>query len=161
MLNKKMLLATFMATVTLGQALISTTGVFADVNTSNESAIELTSMENTTIPYTNLSSDRFGETITSLSIENNILTGTKTNDHSSEIGYKVGYTVYSSDSAVFDIDSATKVGYLIVNPDDLTQMTGDDISSYPKAQYYYIVDDSSFDHIPMAQINGDDLLGNN
>lgn len=158
MLNKKQLLATFMTTATLGQALISTTGVFADVAGPNEASVELTTKETTNIPFANLSSDRFGETITSLSIENNVLTGTKTNDHSSEIGYKVGYTLYSSDNPIFNISTSTKVGNIVVNPDDLTQIIGDDVSTYPETQYYYIVDDSSFDHIPMVRINGEDLL---
>ncbi|AUB51753.1 hypothetical protein GUI51_14780 [Enterococcus mundtii] len=158
MLNKKQLLATFMTTATLGQALINTTAVFADVAGPNETSVELTTKETTNIPFANLSSDRFGETITSLSIENNVLTGTKTNDHSSEIGFKAAYTVYGSDNPVFNIYTSTKVGNILVNPDDLTHIIGDDVSTYPEAQYYYIVDDSSFDYIPMVRINGEDLL---
>ncbi|MGN8982265.1 hypothetical protein ACTNBL_07990 [Enterococcus villorum] len=157
MLSKKQLLATFMATATLGQALITSTGVCADVITPNEPLTSVTQKEKTDIPYVTLNSDSLGETITSLSVENNILFGTKTNDHSEE-AYNVAYGVYSSNSPEFNTQTATIVGSLAVNPNDLTQLIGENITNYPLSKYFYIVDNSGSNHIPMVRINGNDLV---
>jgi hypothetical protein len=159
MLSTKKLVATMMVTGMLAPAFISTPGVFADVTTPNEPLTEVTQSEKTLIPYVTLNSDVAGETITSLSVENNILSGTKTTNNTAE--YNVGYHIYRSNSPEFDLQTAIEVGTLSVNPDNLSQITGEEsIGTYPLARYYYVVDDSSNGHIPMVRINGVDLLGN-
>jgi hypothetical protein len=160
MLSTKKLVATMMVTGMLAPAFISAPGVFAEVTTSNEPLTEVTQSEKTLIPYVTLNGDRLGETITSLSVENNILTATRTTN--SPVGYVPFYNVYSSDSPEFNLQTATLVESLFINPDNGAQVIGtESIGSYPLARYYYVVDGSADGHnIPLIRINGVDLSGN-
>lgn len=161
MLGKKQLVVTIMTTGMLVPIFVSTVGVFADVTIPKDSLIEVAQKEKRTIPYITLNSDSFGETITALTVENNILSGTRTKDHVEESGYEVGYGVYSSNSPEFNLQTATEVGFLDVDMDDLSQLVGTyaNISSFPVAKYYYIVT-ATINSIPLVRINGEDLLGN-
>lgn len=161
MLGKKQFVATIVTTGMLVPIFMSTLRVSADVTTPKDSLIEVAQKEKRTIPYITLNSDTLGETITSLSVENNILSGTRTIDHVEESGYEVGYGVYSSNSPEFNLQTATEVGFLDVDMGDLSQLVGTyaNISSFPVAKYYYIVS-ATIDSIPMVRINGEDLLGN-
>ena len=160
---KKRLFTLFMLTGTLTQTLLTSTNVIADVNPSEKSSTELVADTNkdTTISYKNLSSDTLGETITSLSIVDNKLVATKTKNHN-ELGVKVGYYLYSSDSPVFEENTATKIDMLLLdNPqrDTTTLEACFDINTYPNAKYYYMVDTNYSVITPMVQIDGSELVG--
>lgn len=153
------MLTTVMSTGMLVQSLISIPGVFADVIPSNESLTETIQKENNTLPVVTLNSDRLGETITALNVLNDTLVATRTTNHVDE-GYKVGYALYGSNSSEFDNQTATRVGYLYMpNTNNLAYLfSPNNISSLPVSQYYYVVDESASDNIPMLRINGSDLL---
>lgn len=157
MLDKKQLVATLMAAGMLAQ----TPGVFADVIPSNGKTTEITQNEVDTLPFLSLNSDLVGEKITAVNIVNNTLAATRTTDYVNE-EYNVGYGIYKSDSPVFNTQTATLVETMFTTRDDLSQINSHmTIDSYPVAQYYYIVDNSTPNHVAMVRINGSDLLGNN